>query len=73
MNNQVDLFYLDKVLLKPSDVAKLLNISRSLAYRLLQNGTIPVVRINSAVRVRAQDLESFIKQHKSGAADWDMD
>lgn len=52
-------------LLKAIDVAKILNISRSLAYRLLQKGVIPVVRINQVVRVHPKDLELFIAENSS--------
>jgi len=48
-------------LLKVKDVAKVLNISKSLAYKLIQMGEIPVVKVNSAVRVRLTDLNEFIK------------
>ena len=49
------------ILYKASDVARILNISRALAYRLMQNGDIPVVRVNHAVRVLPADLEQFIQ------------
>ena len=48
-------------LLRPSDVASRLNISTSFAYRLMQYGDIPAVRIRGACRVRPQDLEEYIK------------
>jgi len=51
----------DIPLLKASDVARYLNISRSLAYQLLQCGDIPSVRINSLVRVRPSDLDEYIQ------------
>ena len=50
-------------LLCPSDVAARLNISKSFAYRLMQTGEIPVVRIRAACRVRPQDLEEYIKRN----------
>jgi len=50
-------------LLRPSDVAKRLNISTSFAYRLMQIGDIPAVRIRGACRVRPQDLEEYIKRN----------
>ncbi len=53
-------------LLKAADIAKILNISRALAYRLLQSGEIPVVRINHAIRVKPSDLERFISQCRIG-------
>ena len=53
-------------LLKAVEVAQILNISRSLAYRLLQEGQIPVIRINQAVRVHLRDLQQFIEQNRTG-------
>jgi len=53
-------------LLKAVEVAQILNISRSLAYRLLQEGQIPVIRINQAVRVRLRDLHQYIEQNRTG-------
>ena len=47
-------------LLKASDVAQILNVSRSLVYRLLQEGQIPAIRINTTVRIKLKDLEEFI-------------
>ena len=52
----------DVQLLRPSDVAKRLNISTSFAYRLMQYGDIPAVRIRGACRVRPQDLEEYIER-----------
>lgn len=49
-------------LLKAEDVAEILSISKSLAYRLIQQGFIPSVRINRAVRVKPSDLNAFIEQ-----------
>ena len=57
-------------LLKASDVAQILSISRALSYRLLQQGEIPVVRINRSVRVRPADLERFIQKRLSGDFDY---
>jgi excisionase family DNA binding protein len=53
-------------LLKATDVARILNISRALAYRLIQRGDIPVVRINHAVRVKPKDLEAYIDDNRTG-------
>ena len=49
-------------LLKAVDIARILNISKALAYRLIQHGDIPAVRINHAVRVKPSDLEEFVKR-----------
>jgi excisionase family DNA binding protein len=52
---------IENSLLRPSDVARRLNISTSFAYRLMQFGDIPSVRIRGACRVRPQNLEEYIK------------
>jgi len=49
-------------LLKASDIAKTLNISKAMAYRLIQQREIPAVRINHAVRVRRSDLDAYIER-----------
>jgi excisionase family DNA binding protein len=50
-------------LLRPNEVAGLLNVSRSYAYLLIQTGAIPVVRIGKSCRVKPQDLQAFIDNH----------
>ena len=56
--------YPQKRLLKAEEVAKYLRISKSGAYRLIQTGEIPVVRIGKVVRVREEDIESFVMNTK---------
>ena len=50
-------------LLRASEVASTLNISRSFAYQLLETGQMPTVRMGHALRVRVQDLEAYIEAH----------
>ena len=50
-------------LLKAIEVAEILNISRAMAYRLMQTRQIPTVRIGSSRRVRPVDLQNFIKHN----------
>ena len=57
-NNELKLF-------KAAEVAEILNVSRSLVYRLMQTGEIPIVRVNRSVRVRPVDLDGFIKENIS--------
>jgi excisionase family DNA binding protein len=52
-------------LLKPAEIASILQISKSQAYILMQRGEIPTIRIGSSVRVRRDDLEAYIKQSMS--------
>lgn len=50
-------------LLTAPDVARILNISKGGAYRLIQQRKIRSVRINSSVRVKREDLENFISRN----------
>ena len=52
----------DEQLLRARDVARILNVSRAMAYRVIQRGDIPVVRIGNAVRVRLSDLQEYVKR-----------
>ena len=50
-------------LLKPEQVAEILNISRSFTYHLLSTDAIPVIRLGKACRVRPQDLADYIERN----------
>lgn len=50
-------------LLKPVEVAGILNISRSFAYQLLKSGEVPVVRFGRSCRVRPKDLQAYIDKN----------
>jgi len=52
-------------LLKAAEVARKLSISKSMAYKMMQNGEIPTVRFMTLVRVRECDLENFILQNRT--------
>ena len=52
-------------LLKATDIAKILNISRAMAYRLMQLGEIRTVSIGTAKRVRRKDLLAYIENNLS--------
>ena len=51
-------------LLNGIEVARILNISKALAYRMMQKGEIKVVRFGKSVRVSESDLKTFIEEHK---------
>jgi len=53
---------MEERLLKPAEIAEILQVSRALAYSLLKRGEIPAVRIGSVVRVRRIDLEQYINE-----------
>ena len=50
-------------LLKAVEVAKILNISRAMAYQLMKQGKIQTIHIGASRRVRPADLQEFITQN----------
>ncbi len=50
----------EPLLLRIDDAAQRLSISRATMYRLIQRGEMPIVRIGSAVRVRAIELDLWV-------------
>jgi excisionase family DNA binding protein len=51
---------MEKLLLRPGEVADALGIGRSIAYRLLKSGEIPSVRVGRSVRVPAETLRAWL-------------
>lgn len=66
METQISSLNQGNSLLRACDVAHRLNICLSLAYRLMQEGKIPIIRINRSVRVRESDLNEFINRNCTG-------
>ena len=50
-------------LLTCPEVAKLLHISESFAYRLVQKGQLPGVKIGRSIRVKMADLSNYIEKN----------
>ncbi len=67
--NELSLFN-ETRLLKATEVAKILNISRALAYQLMQQRRIGTVHIRGACRVRPADLQKFIEDNVTPAEKW---
>jgi len=57
---------MDQQLLTGIQVARILNVSRSKAFSMMQNGNIPTVRFGKSVRVIPEDLIAFIQKNRSG-------
>ncbi len=55
----------DERLLTVQQAAALLRISRSGLYRLMQRGELPSVHLGRAVRLRASDVQAFIRGRRS--------
>lgn len=58
----------EPALLRGAEVAELTGCSRALAYRLMQRGTIPVIRIpnGKTVRVPREALMDWIRNNTTG-------
>ncbi len=51
-------------LLSAEQIAKQLNISRAMAYKLLQSGEIRSIRIGRAIRSREEFVDEFLKRNE---------
>ena len=56
---------MEKLLLKPLEVAEILGIGRSLAYELIARKEIPSVRLGRCIRVPSESLQRWIKEQES--------
>jgi len=54
-------------LLKSEEIAQLLGVSKSFAYKLIRQGMVPSVRMGRSVRVRQEDLDIFISSSVQGS------
>jgi len=52
-------------LLTAAEVTRLLHISRSLLYHLIQHGDLPALHIGHALRFRSEDLQAYIQEQSS--------
>ena len=59
---------MEKLLLRPAEVAEMLGLGRSKTYQMLANGQLPSVRIGGSLRVPAQALEDWV-QNKTSTLD----
>lgn len=64
ITNRID----DAQLLKVSEAAQLLRISRNLAYELVAKGELPSVRLGRLIRIPRSSLEAWIAR-QSGLPD----
>ena len=58
-------------LLKVTDVAELLAISRAKVYVLMADGSLPSVKIGGSRRIRAADVQEFVANLEPGLPAWD--
>jgi excisionase family DNA binding protein len=53
----------DRLLLRPAEVADVLGVGRSKVYGLLATGELPSVRVGHSVRVPAAALHRWVEEH----------
>jgi excisionase family DNA binding protein len=53
---------MEKLLLRPSEVAELIGLGRSKVYEMLASGELPVVRLGKCIRVPADRLRERIDE-----------
>ena len=53
---------MDRMLLRPPEVAEVLGIGRSKVYELLAQGTLPLVRVGRSIRVPAVELRRWVEE-----------
>ena len=49
------------LLLRVSEAAKLLSVSRSRAYELIHDGTIPSLNLGGTIRVPYEELQAMVR------------
>lgn len=59
---------MEKALLTVSEAARRLSLGRATAYRLVQTGELPSVRVGRAVRVPVRALDAWVSARTSGGA-----
>jgi len=52
---------MEKLLLKPSEVTKILGIGRSLVYELIARREIPSIRLGRCIRIPSESLKQWLK------------
>ena len=59
---------MDKILLKPMEVAESIGIGRTRMYDLLAAGEIPSVRLGRSIRIPAAALMQWVDERQSATA-----
>ena len=57
---------METLLVKIPEAARALSLGRSMLYRLVGSGEIPIVRIGGAVRIPADGLRAWVAAQNSG-------
>lgn len=60
---------MEKLLLRPSEAADLLGISRSKVYALLADKQLPGIRFGKVIRIPAEALRRWVDNHAATTTD----
>ncbi len=60
---------MDQMLYRASDLCKLLSLSRSKIYALMSEGSLRTIKIGTSVRVRNDDLQSWLEKQRTTGGD----
>ncbi len=56
----------ERLLLRISEVSEIIGLAKSKTYQLVKDGSIPSVRIDSAIRIRPADLKRWLETLPEG-------
>ena len=60
---------MDRLLLRPTEVAEAIGIGRSKVYELLGSGDLPSIRVGGAIRVPVTALHAWIERQLAARAE----
>ena len=58
---------MDKLLMRPTEVAEILGLGRSKTYQLILEGSIPSIRFGKSVRVPVEALQEWVNNQKQNS------
>ena len=57
----------EKALLRPADLAPLLDVSRSRIYQLISTGVLPAIRVGGSLRIPREAFERWLADRRDEA------
>ncbi|HXC49720.1 MAG TPA: helix-turn-helix domain-containing protein [Candidatus Limnocylindrales bacterium] len=61
-------YAMQQTLLTVQDVIEATRLSRTVVYELLKHGELPALRVGRAIRVRNEDMQSWIEKQRADTA-----
>jgi len=60
---------MERLLLRPSEAAQVIGVSRSKVYELLSEGVLPAIRLGRVVRVPLEALRRWVAERTTSSTD----